>query len=179
MLIDAVFAILVFFACIRGFRKGLILSLFSVTGFIIGLVAALKLSAIVANKLSSYATVSGKWLPALSFFLVFITVVILVNMGARLIEKTAEMVLLGWANKLGGACLYLLLYSIVFSAFLFYAVQLKLISIETTGASVIYPYLHPLAPKVINTIGVVIPFLKGIFGQLEVFFDAVSNKIQH
>ena len=71
MLIDLVFAVLVFFACIKGLRKGLIIALFSVVAFIVGLAAALKLSAVVANKLSENLEVSGKWLPVISFTVVF------------------------------------------------------------------------------------------------------------
>jgi membrane protein required for colicin V production len=179
MIIDLIFAALVFFACIKGFRQGLIVALFSIIGFIIGLAAALKLSAIVAVKLSQNVNVSGKWLPALSFIIVFLIVVFLVNLGGKLIQKTFEMVMLGWVNRLGGVLLYLLLYSIIYSIFLFYGVQLHLIKETTVNASVVYEHIKPIGPAVINTMGSVIPVFKDIFAQLEQFFGDVSNKMQH
>jgi membrane protein required for colicin V production len=179
MLIDVIFLVLIFLACIKGAKKGLILALFSIIALVVGLAAALKLSAVVATKLSASVNVSGKWLPLIAFMLVFIIVVILINLGGRFIHKTAEVVMLGWLNRLAGIILYVLLYSIVYSIFLFYAVQMDIIKAETIAASRIYPYINPLGPKVINTIGTVIPYFKDIFTQLEQFFGDVSNKLKH
>ena len=171
MLIDIIFLLLMVLACIKGLRKGFIIALFSIVGFIVGLAAALKLSALVAQKLSSNLNASEKWLPALSFLLVFILVIVLVNIGARLIQKSFEMVMLGWVNRIGGLLLFALLYSILFSIFLFYAAQLHFIKEETISASQAYPYIQPLGPKVINSLGTVIPVFKDMFSNLENFFE--------
>lgn len=177
MFIDIIFLLLIVLACIKGLRKGFIIALFSIAGFIAGLAAALKLSALVAEKLSSNLNASGKWLPALSFLLVFIAVVILVNLGARLIQKSFEMVMLGWVNRVGGLLLYALLYSILFSIFLFYATQLHFIKADTIAASQAYPYLQPLGPKVINSLGTVIPVFKDMFTHLENFFEKLPGTL--
>jgi len=112
-MIDIIIAIVAIVAIIKGIRKGLVVALFSIIAFIIGLAAALKLSAVVALHLQKSVSVPGKWLPILSFALVFLVVVILVNWGAKFIEKSFEMVLLGWANKLAGAAVYLALYMLI------------------------------------------------------------------
>jgi membrane protein required for colicin V production len=179
MLIDAIFALLVFFAFIKGMRQGLILSVFSLLAFLVGLTAALKLSAVVAVRLGEATSVSKQWLPFISFLLVFVLVVYLVNLGGRLIQQTAETIMLGWLNKLAGIVFYLLIYSMIYSIFLFYAVQMKLLPATTTSASVIYPYISPFAPDIIGFLGNLIPLFKDIFGQLEGFFEGVSNKIGH
>jgi len=177
MIIDAFFAILIIFACIKGYQKGLIVALFSIVAFLAGLAAALKLSAIVATKLAENSDISAKWLPVISFILVFLIVVILVSLGAKLVQKSVEMVMLGWVNRLGGIVFYILLYSIVLSIFLFYAVQLHLVKNETILSSRCYSLIEPLGPGVIDKLGIIIPFFKDMFGQLQRFFDAVSNKI--
>src|SRR4051812_41957499 len=115
MLIDVSFAILMLLACLKGLRKGLVIALFSILAFIVGIAAALKLSAVVANKLSENLTVSAKWLPVISFLFVFILVVFLVNMGGRLIQKSMQALLLGWLDKLAGMLLFCLLYGLIFS----------------------------------------------------------------
>ncbi|MFN0083517.1 MAG: CvpA family protein [Ferruginibacter sp.] len=176
MLIDAVYMILLAIACYKGLRNGFFIAVFSVAGFIIGLAAALKLSAVVALKLSEH-TGAGKWLPALSFLLVFVVTAFAVNLVGKLLQKTFETVMLGWVNRLAGIALYILLYSIIYSVFLFYALQLRFVKTETTLASVVYPYLQPLAPKIINGIGVVVPFFRDMFAQLEKFFAGISQKI--
>jgi membrane protein required for colicin V production len=175
MFIDTIFVVLIAIACFKGYSKGLIVALFSVLGFIVGLAAALKLSTTVAAKLSEH-TDFGKWLPALSFLLVFMGAVFLVSMLGKLIQKTFETVMLGWANRIGGVALYALLYSIIFSVFVFYAVQLHFIKAESLQASVTYPYLQPLGPKVIGGIGVVIPWFKNMFTELETFFGTFAKQ---
>ncbi|MBC7867633.1 MAG: CvpA family protein [Gloeobacteraceae cyanobacterium ES-bin-316] len=177
MFIDIVFFLLMLLACIKGFSKGLIVALFSIVGFIAGLAAALKLSAYAAEKLSGTFNASGRWLPFVSFLLVFILVVILVNLGARLLQKSVELIMLGWVNRLGGALLYALLYSILLSIFLFYAVQLHFLSAEVVAASVTYPFLQPLGPAVINALGSVIPLFKDMFAQLQDFFGKIPAAV--
>jgi membrane protein required for colicin V production len=56
-------------------------------------------------------------------------------------------------------------------------VQLNLIKQETLAASVLYPYIQPLAPKIMNVLGAILPFLKNMFSDLEVFFEGISHKV--
>ena len=178
-MIDIIFAIIIIAACIRGYQKGLILAVFSIIAFIIGLAAALKLSAVMANWLGNHANISVKWLPFLSFALVFFIVVLLVRWGGKLIEKTFKMALLGWVNRLGGIIFYAALYIIIFSIFLFYAEKIHLLEPDTLQASQTYSFVHPWGPMVIDSFGKVIPLFKDTFTQLEAFFSTVGNKIQH
>ena len=178
-MIDIIFAILIIMACIKGYKKGLVIALFSIIAFIIGIAAALKFSSVVAGWLSNSTNVSAKWLPVLSFALVFIAVVLLVNWGGKLIENAFKMVLLGWVNRLGGIIFYAALYIIIFSVFLFYAEKVNLVKPETIKASQTYSFVQPWGPVVINNFGKVIPVFKDMFTELETFFDTISNKIQH
>lgn len=162
-------------AVFKGYSRGFIVALFSVVGFIIGLAAALKLSAFAAEKLSGTFNASGKWLPVLSFLLVFIAVVLLIRLGAKIIQSSIELAMLGWVNRIAGIILYALLYAILFSVFLFYAVQLRVFSDESIAASNVYPYIQPLGPKVIDSLGTIIPWFKDMFSQLEQFFEGISS----
>lgn len=178
-MIDIIFAILIIVACIKGYQKGLIIALFSIIAFIIGLAAALKLSSLVAGWLGQNANISVKWLPFLSFALVFFAVVLLVRWGGKIIEKTFQMALLGWVNRLGGIIFYAALYIIIFSVFLFYAEKINLLNPETIHASQTYTFVQPWGPIVIDNFGKIIPIFKDIFSDLESFFGSVGNKIQH
>lgn len=175
MFIDAAYFILIAIACYKGLRKGFIIAVFSVLGFIIGIAAALKLSSVVAIKLSTH-TGDAKWLPPLSFLIVFLAVAFVVSVVGKIIQKTFETVMLGWINRLAGLALFILLYSIIYSVFLFYAVQLHFIKADTINSSIVYPYLQPLAPKIINAVGLVIPWFKDMFNELENFFSSTAKK---
>lgn len=179
MLIDFIFAVCMVIACIKGYQKGLILAVFSIIAFVIGLAAALKLSAIAAVYLKDSISVSAKWLPFISFVLVFFVVVLLVRWGGKLIEKSFQIVLLGWLNKLGGIIFYAALYIIILSFFLFYAEKLHLVQSAAIQSSKTYPFLQPLGPKLIDGLGKIIPVFKDVFSELESFFTGISNKIAH
>lgn len=176
MVIDIIFLLLMLMAIFKGYSKGFVVALFSVAGFILGLAAALKLSAYAAQKLSGTFNASGKWLPVLSFLLVFIVVVLLVRLGAKIIQSGMELVMLGWLNRLAGILLFGLLYAILFSVFLFYAVQLKIFSEASITTSNVYPFIQPLGPKVIGALGSIIPWFKDLFDQLQHFFERLPEK---
>ena len=177
MIIDLTLVILLVLAVFKGFKKGLIVGIFSFLAIIIGLAAAMKLSTVVAGYIGQSVNVSDEWLPVISFAAVFIVVVLLIRWGATAIEKIAETVLLGWLNKLGGIIFFSAFYITIFSVILFYAVQLQLIKPETIDKSVTYSFVQPWGPKAINSIGTLIPFFRDMFTELQQFFGDVSDKI--
>lgn len=178
MLIDAIGALLLLAACIKGWRRGLVMSFFSLVAWLIGIMAALKLSAIVAVKMQDHFSSLGKWLPFLSFLLIFISVALLIRLGGKLIESAAETVMLGWANRLAGAALFVCLYACLYSIMLFYLLKLGIFSEQGSAGSLLYPYLAPIGPALAESVGSVIPVFKNVFNQLDAFFDQVSNKLQ-
>lgn len=179
MLIDFVLAIFLVIAIFKGYRKGLIVGVFSVLAFVIGLAAALKLSTLVAEWLEHSVTISAKWLPFIAFALVFLLVVLLVRLGANLIEKAFQMVLLGWVNKLGGILLYAVLYLLILSIFIFYAEKLQLLQPSAIESSQTYSFVQPWGPKVIDNFGRFIPIFKDMFTELGAFFGSLPDKISH
>lgn len=176
MIIDIAFILVMILAIFKGLSKGFIVGIFSLLAFIIGLAAALKLSAVVAAYLSKNVTSATKWLPFISFLLVFIVVILLVSLGARLIKKTIDFAMLGWLDRLGGMVLYIIIYTIIFSIILFFAEKILVLKPNVIESSVIYKYVSPWGPKVINNLGMIIPFFKDMFLQLESFFGSLVQK---
>lgn len=176
MIIDIGFLFIMILAIFKGLRKGFILGIFSLLAFIIGLAAALKLSAVVAAWLQKDVVPASRWLPVLSFLLVFIVVILLVGLGARVIKKTIDFAMLGWLDRLGGMALYIIIYTIIFSVILFFAEKLLILKPRVIASSVVYKYIVPWGPKVINNLGDFIPFFRGMFTQLESFFESLTKK---
>ncbi len=179
MLIDIVFVILVVVAIFKGFSRGFIVAVFSLLAFIIGLAAAIKLSAVVASWLGTKVTLSEKWLPVIAFAIVLIVVVLLVRIGAKLIEKTVQLAMLGWLNRLGCIILYVILYIMIYSVVLFYAHNIGLIKQNSIDASATFSYVQPIGPKVIEGFGKIIPVFKNMFHELGQFFGGVSERVKY
>ncbi len=176
MVIDVAFLLTMLIAIFKGVRKGFIVGVFSLLAFIIGLAAALKLSAIVAKYLEQNVMTATKWLPVLSFFLVFIVVVLLVGLGAKLIKKTFALAMLGWLDRLLGIILYVILYTIIFSIILFFAEKMLLLKPQVISDSNTYNYIAPWGSKVIDNLGNIIPIFKDMFTQLQSFFENLGKK---
>lgn len=174
MFIDTLCIILLVTACIKGYSRGLIVAIFSFFAIFLGILAAVKLSAVVANYLQEHAKLSSQFLPFIAFAVVMLAVAILVKFLAKLVEKTVEFALMGWMNKAGGILLYTLLYFSVLSVSLFYLINIGLISNSTVQDSSFYTYIQPLGPKTVNAVGYIIPVFKNLFVQLNNFFTAVA-----
>jgi len=177
MFIDFVFFILLLTAAFKGYSKGLIVAVFSLIAFFIGLVAAMKLSASVAVWLQDTTGTQSTWMPFIAFILVMAGVMLLIRIGAKMLEKAAQFVMFGWLNRLGGILFYAIIYTMFLSIVLFYADNMNLISDETIASSKTYSFIAPWGPKAIEAIGAVIPVFKGLFDQLETFFDGANKKI--
>lgn len=175
MLLDILLLIALIFALFKGYQRGLIVGVFSFLAIIIGLAAAIKLSALVAGWLGENVKVSEQWLPVISFVIVFIGVVLLVRIGANIIQRTLEMGMLGWANRLGGMIFYAALVIVVFSVLLFYATEMELLKPNARENSMTYAWIEPWAPKIVGGIGEVVPFFKDMFGELKEFFGQVAE----
>jgi membrane protein required for colicin V production len=177
VLIDIFFYIILFLAIVRGWRKGLILAVFSLVCGLIGLAAAVKLSAVLAVHMKSDLHITSRWLPVIAFILVFVLVILIVSWAGKLFEKLIKWALLEWINKLGGILLFLVLYLAIYSIILFYGTEMGVISKRTTDESHFYQMLAPFGPAVIRFITRFIPFGQDMFNVLEGFFDTIAHDI--
>jgi membrane protein required for colicin V production len=144
---------------------------------LIGLAAAVKLSAVLAAHMKSDLDLSGRWLPVIAFILVFILVVLIVQWTGRLLEKLVSLVFLEWLNKLGGILLFMILYLSIYSIILFYGTQTQFFTKQAVDKSHIYSLIAPFGPAMIRLVTGFIPFGRDMFHTLEVFFDQIARDI--
>ncbi|MFZ9661077.1 MAG: CvpA family protein [Chitinophagaceae bacterium] len=177
MWIDLIWCFLMLIALFKGMRKGIIQAVFSFIGIIIGLAAALKFSAIVADAFKHSFNVETKWWPFIAFFVVFTLSGVLVRMVGNILSKGFDMVALGWINKAGGIMLFSILYTLVYSVFLFYYEKLFHISDSVKSNSVLYPYIASWGEWTLELFGKIIPAFKNVFHDIENFFEIIGDKI--
>ena len=84
MILDIIVAVILILAVIKGYRQGLIVALFSFIALIIGIAAAMKLSVVAAGYIGKAVNISDRWLPIISFAVVFL-------IGAAMQKKMQEM----------------------------------------------------------------------------------------
>lgn len=170
MALDIIFFILMMLAIYKGYSKGMVSTLFSFLAIVIGLVIAFKFSAVVATWLQTSTNISTYWLPFLSFIIIMIAIIIIAKITTGIIQKVFQLAMLGWLNKLLGILIYVSLYMIVLSGFLFFLEKMTILKSTTLNNSNVYSIVQPIAPKMIAVFGKVLPFVKESLQQLESFF---------
>lgn len=176
--IDIVFLIILAAAAMKGFSRGLIMAVFSFAALFIGLAAALKLSSVVANYFKDSINIPSHWWPILAFAAVFIIASIIVKAVGGVVEKTVQVAMLGWVNRIGGFLVYAVLYTLLFSVVLFFLKEMNLISESLISSSVSYSFIEPWGPWTLAGLGKIIPAFKDVFADLQDFFERAGNKIK-
>ena len=176
MAIDITGIILIALFFIRGYMKGLIVALFSVLAIILGLLVSLKLSQTFATWLLEKGYTFSGWAPVLSYVILFVGVVIVVNLIAKLLQKTIEGLKLGIINKLAGGMLYAFLGLLLWSSLLWLGNQMHAITPLMIAQSKTYTTLSLFAPWFFDMAGKMLPFVKDTFSNLQQFFITINQK---
>lgn len=162
---------------LQGYRKGIIIALFSVLAFVIGMVCALKLSHKLAGYLFAEGWVTGSWAQIVSYILLFAGVAWLVRLGGRALSKSLDTVMLGFPNKMVGGLLYASVGAFIWSSFLWLANQTHAIAPETIAGSKTYASFIAFAPWVLEKMGKALPFAGTILQELHQFFEGVNQHL--
>lgn len=176
MSLDIIALVVFILFFIRGYMKGLIVAAFSVLAILLGMLVALKMSQSFAAWLLANDYISSGWAQVVAYVVLFIGVVLLVRLAAKIIEKAAEGLMLGTINKLLGGLLYTFLGAVIWSSLLWIGARINLISPETISESKSYSWLSQLAPWFFHQAGKLLPFVQDTFTQLGHFFDTINSK---
>lgn len=158
--------LLAFFAVfvIGGYRKGIIVGLSTIAALILGIYAAIHFSNFLNAILAEWFNPSQNALPVLSFIFTFLLVVIGVILIARLTEKFADVIGLGFFNRLGGAILGLIKGVILASLILFFLAFVDpkegFITAKDKQGSYLYTKVASVFPKMMKLFGGEIKFPK-------------------
>lgn len=176
MAIDIIGIILIVLFFIRGYLKGFIVAIFSVLAILLGILCALKLSQSLSDWLLAKGYITSGWVTIISYVILFIGVVIIVNLLARLLQRAVEGLMLGTINRLLGGLFYAFLGIIFWSSLLWICARMNIISHQTLEGSKTYPLISGLAPWFFFEAGRLIPFVQDTFDKLEHFFDNIKHK---
>ena len=100
---DVVVLIAVTYGLISGFKKGFIVEVSGMIALGVGITGALKFSGILGNYLVNYIDWEPKIIQIVSFILLFIGIVYIISLFAKMLTKALKVILLGGINRLLGA----------------------------------------------------------------------------
>ena len=170
MLINILFLLVILLGFYKGWKNGILSSIFFLVAFVLGIIAALKVSYLLAVKLEEWFSISAALLPVIAFILMFVLVAVGIILLGRIVEKALKIIHLNLINRVIGATLWIFIGIFIFSTFLWYIDKYNVISEETKETSFGYRIAAPVSPYVVDKSGEVIPFLKDLY-------DSISDMI--
>ncbi|AXT57473.1 CvpA family protein [Aquimarina sp. MMG015] len=154
--IDIILGILLLWGLIKGFSKGLFVSLASLVALVAGIYVSVHFSHLIGGYLEKYLNWGDGALKLTAFAITFIGVVILISLAGKLLTKIADFASLGILNKLLGAAFGVLKFAFIASVIIIFVDaanrSLNLIKQETLDSSILYAPVKKIAPTVLPNI---------------------------
>ena len=156
--LDIVIIIIIAIPTFIGLKAGIVKALFIIAGGIIGIVLAGRFS----DQLGAAFSDAG-WAKVVAFAVIFLVVLLIASIAARMVKWALSAVLLGWVNSIGGAVLGFIMGAFVCGAIL--AIWVKFLGIGDTVAG------SALAGFLLDGFPFVLGLLPGEFDSVREFFD--------
>lgn len=139
--IDFIIAIPVIWGIYKGFTKGLISEVAQFAALVLGIILGSRLSYLLSGFLIDNVGLSEKFVPVVSFSLIFLGVLIGIYFLSKALTNAAKAVSLGWLNTVGGMILgglkFLFLIGILLQVIISNDTNAKLISNDVRENSVL------------------------------------------
>lgn len=149
--LDAVILVLLVLGAVRGWQKGLVVSLFTLCGCLVGLVLAYMLNARLGVYLAPHIGAGVGIARALSFFLIWVAVPIGMGLVGRMFVGILNILCLGLIDKLGGAVLGVLKYSVGVACVVVFCSFVG-IAKESLSRSVVCTFMEEFAKSFISSV---------------------------
>lgn len=170
MVFDILFLLFIGVGFYQGYKNGIIYSIFSILGWFLGIVAALKFSYMMVNLLHGFAHLEPKTLAIISFILVLALVVGLMKLIAWGLEQILKSFAMNLFNQVFGGLLHSLVGLYVLCVFIWFLNRLDVFPKSQKDTSHVYPYIANLAPRVMETSGKVVPMFRDTFAKFDALF---------
>ncbi len=152
----------------KGFKKGLVFEIISIVSLVIALFLSKRFSNIAEQYLMNQEIISEKYLGVVSFILLFITIVLVINLIGKIIEKVLKTVHLQFINKIAGAVFGGIKFFLIISVMVFFFDRfngyMEVINPKSIQQSKLYQssigVSEFLTPKILNHLSVNKPSLE-------------------
>lgn len=173
-LTDVILVVLLLAGGYRGYKKGLLREIVAILALIIGVIAGLEFllegSAFLSQAIDAYSPV----LSVISFFLIFICIVILITLLGRVIKTVVDLTPLGYLDGIVGGLLGILKWAFGISLGLWF-LDVAEINIEPTEESQLYSKIKLFAPLVIEKMKGWFPVLEDLIRKIREFMESLKS----
>lgn len=149
-----------------GYQRGFLAELFFFTALVLGVLIGFRFTGWGVIYLHEHFNADTVFLPYLSFFIIFILVVVVVIWVGKRIKHLMDQSFLGKVDSIAGATLGLMKYAFFMSVIFWLAVKINYTFPESwTQGSWLYPRTLTFAQSTSEFFGKFLPFFKETFTQ--------------
>jgi membrane protein required for colicin V production len=164
--IDIAITVLLAFGAYFGYKRGFLAELFFFTALVLGVLIGFKFTGFGVDYLHRRFNADTVFLPYLSFFIIFIAVVVLIIFIGNRVKHLMDDTFLGKVDSIAGALLGLMKYAFSASVIFWLAMKVNYTFPESwTQGSWLYPKVLGFAKSVSEFFGNFLPFFKETFKQ--------------
>ncbi|WP_026952004.1 CvpA family protein [Algoriphagus mannitolivorans] len=174
--IDLVILILIGLGAYEGYKKGLLMGIVGLIGFVLAIIMGFYFMDPVSKWLAERLDELTFAFPIMAFLIVFGITLILVNLAGWVLKKIMDMILLGGMDSLAGAILGIVKTGFFISLFIWFSFQFDLkMPREWEKESQFLPFIEPLAPGVIWVLDPLVPKIKEVQKTIEEIVAGFRN----
>ncbi len=137
-MIDVIILAVMLYSVYKGWTTGLVAQVASLVGYLVGLTIAWSCYGRLANYLAPHLGSSGFGVSALAFLLILIAVPVALGIAANIITKAVDIMCLGWLNRLAGAAVAFVKYTLFLGCILLVLNALHILGEEGKANSRLY-----------------------------------------
>jgi len=175
VIVDIILLILLALAIYKGWTKGFIMAIFVFISYFIALALAFHFSGTVEGYMRKNAANDSQWYSFLSFVLALVAGIVVVRLIGKLIEKSAELMMLGFFNRLFGIFTMSLIYVTFFAVVLVYCQRFGFIKTENASDSKTFNCLIQYGQWLVSHFSEWLPALKNLFNKAGDFIHKSST----
>jgi len=106
-------------------------------------------------------------LPYISFLVIFLAILLLINLLGKVVKNMVDLTLLGGVDKFAGAVVGIAKWAIGLSIILWLTSNYGIDLPGQNEELVLYPFLTDLAPKIIESASFIMPFAEELFDSIK------------
>jgi membrane protein required for colicin V production len=163
MVIDIVFLLLALLAVYKGWTKGFIMAIFVFISYFVALGLALYFSGYVEGYIRSKSSTDSPWYSFLSFVLVLIGGIVAVRILGKIMERSAQVMMLGLFNRVMGMVLFGLIYFGFLAVILVYLDRFGLVGDASAKESRTHSFLMASGRWLVDQFADWMPVIKNLF----------------
>lgn len=167
-IIDIVLVIPLILGAFAGFKRGFVLEIVSFLALFLGILGGLHFLHWGIGLLNEHFNLAGKIVPFLSFLMIFVGIIVLLNILGKALKKVIHMTPLGGVDTIVGAAIGAFKWAFMFSVVIW---VIELFGLEIprhlTDNSSTFLFIKSIAPGTVEVVSKVWPMSGDLFEELK------------